>query len=68
MSHKNRIPVNPGAPNALATPLLRKGNPAMQTPPPPSFYCKHCNGTKMYLPDTMALGKIITKVSRCKRL
>lgn len=24
-----------------------------------SFYCKHCNGTKMYLPDKMALGKII---------
>lgn len=67
MSRKNQTPTNPGAPNVLSTPFEKRESRHADALPP-SFYCKHCNGTKRYLPVKMALVKIITKVSRCKRL
>ena len=53
-------PSKPWYPKCIGhTPFKKKENKKPGHGTDYSFWCRHCNGTKMYLPVNMALGKII---------
>ena len=53
-------PSKPWCPKCIGHTPFEKRESRHADAPPPSFYCKHCNGTKMHLPDAMAFVKIIS--------